>query len=177
MTSNSLGSVFFYADDLGNIVENVSENIAENASSSPEFTCQPKENQAKRSNIKSILEESEVSAQVICELDTDKLSRNSRIKMVQILVAYIINQFGERPHADIKIQMAKAVVEQFPFLKDEEGQGYEAWYTPGKGIHSSTGWLEERLRNVRRKSIKHRQTEQEFGSTSTSLKHLPNLPG
>ncbi|XP_046860958.1 uncharacterized protein LOC124454196 [Xenia sp. Carnegie-2017] len=68
--------------------------------------------------------------------------------------------------------MAKAVVEQFPFLKDEEGQGYEAWYTPGKGIHSATGWLEERLRNVRRKSIKHRQTEQDFGSTSTSLKHL-----
>ncbi|XP_046862632.1 uncharacterized protein LOC124456174 [Xenia sp. Carnegie-2017] len=47
-------------------------------------------------NIKSILEESEVGAQVICELDMDKLSRKSRIKMVQILVAYIINQFGER---------------------------------------------------------------------------------
>ncbi|XP_046854765.1 uncharacterized protein LOC124447806 isoform X3 [Xenia sp. Carnegie-2017] len=79
------------------------------ASSSPEFTCQPKENEAKPSvaanqsifescgaqtfqprkkprndfNIKSILEESEVGVQVICELDTDKLSRKSRVKMVQ----------------------------------------------------------------------------------------------
>ena len=29
-----------------------------------------------------------------------------------------------RPRGDIKMGMAKAIVEEFPFLKDEEGQGF-----------------------------------------------------
>ena len=32
--------------------------------------------------------------------------------------------FYNRPKSDIKIAMARAVVEEFPFLKDEEGQGF-----------------------------------------------------
>ena len=29
-----------------------------------------------------------------------------------------------RPKSDVKIAMARAVVEEFPLLKDEEGQGF-----------------------------------------------------
>ncbi|CAB4012109.1 Hypothetical predicted protein, partial [Paramuricea clavata] len=147
----------------------VDQALSESASTQ---NVQPTKKSRMNFNVRSILEESEIGVQVSSELDTDILSRKSRIKMVQILVAYIINRFGERPHADVKIQMAKSVVEEFPFLKDEEGQGYEAWYTSGKGIHSATGWLEERLRNVRRKSVKHRPTEKDLNTASTSLTHL-----
>ena len=47
-------------------------------------------------NIRSILEKSEIGEQVLSELAVGKLCRKSRIKMVQVLVAYIINHFGER---------------------------------------------------------------------------------
>ena len=36
----------------------------------------------------------------------------------------LINLLYYRPKADIKIGMARAVVEEFPFLKDDEGQGF-----------------------------------------------------
>ena len=49
-----------------------------------------------RQNIKSILEESEIGKQILSELTDGKLSRKSRIKMVQVLVAHLINNFGER---------------------------------------------------------------------------------
>jgi hypothetical protein len=42
------------------------------------------------------LEESEIGKQILSELTDGKLSRKSRIKMVQVLVAHIINNFGER---------------------------------------------------------------------------------
>ena len=34
------------------------------------------------------------------------------------------SDFLNRPKADVKVSMARAVVEEFPFLKDEEGQGF-----------------------------------------------------
>ncbi|XP_028392503.1 uncharacterized protein LOC114517060 isoform X2 [Dendronephthya gigantea] len=109
-------------------------------------------------SIKTILESSSLGEEILMELKSEKLSRKNRLKMVQILVAEIITRFGDRPKADVKISMAKAVVNEFPFLKDEEGEGFEAWYTPGRGIHSATGWLEEKLRNVRRRTNKEKTT-------------------
>ncbi|KTG02879.1 hypothetical protein cypCar_00048511 [Cyprinus carpio] len=49
------------------------------------------------------------------------------------------------PTAEIKKEMALALTCQFPCLKNSEGHGYEAWYTPGRYLHPVTGYLEERL--------------------------------
>ena len=49
-----------------------------------------------------------------------------------------------------------------------------AWYTPGRGRHSSSGWIEERLRNVRR-SYAERASSSTASSTSTLL--AATLPG
>lgn len=73
--------------------------------------------------------------------------------------------------------MARAVVEEFPILKDDEGHGFEAWYTPGKGIHSATGWLEERLRNVRRRSSNHSPMTKISTCTSSNMITVTALPG
>ncbi|XP_028403346.1 uncharacterized protein LOC114526049 [Dendronephthya gigantea] len=89
--------------------------------------------------------------------------------MVQILVADIIANYGDRPTAEVKISMAREIITEFPVLKDDEGCGYEAWYTPGKGIHSATGWLEERLRNVRKRSNEHNPIRQPKISTPSNL--------
>ncbi|ROL41953.1 hypothetical protein DPX16_23903 [Anabarilius grahami] len=51
--------------------------------------------------------------------------------------------------------MALALTAQFPCLKNNEGHGYESWYTPGRYRHPATGYLEERLRNVRKRLRAH----------------------
>ena len=43
-----------------------------------------------------------------------------------------------KPKADIKISMAKAVVNEFPFLKDEEGQGIVSYNTFIINSHACT---------------------------------------
>ena len=52
----------------------------------------------------------------------------------------------------------------------------EAWYTPGVGIHSATGWLEEKLRNVRRRSTEGKKAKSEV-PTSSKLIKIGVLPG
>ncbi|XP_028415980.1 uncharacterized protein LOC114539546 [Dendronephthya gigantea] len=128
-------------------------------------------------SIRSILENSALGEEILFELDNGRLPRKQRLKMVQVLVAEMIERFGDRPRADVKVSMARAVVEEFPFLKDEEGQGFEAWYTPGMGIHSATGWLEEKLRNVRRRSTEGKKVGVSTSAPSSKLVKVGALPG
>ncbi|XP_028417993.1 uncharacterized protein LOC114542716 [Dendronephthya gigantea] len=127
-------------------------------------------------SIRSILENSALGEEILFELDNGRLPRKQRLKMVQVLVAEMIERFGDRPRADVKVSMARAVVEEFPFLKDEEGQGFEAWYTPGMGIHSATGWLEEKLRNVRRRSTEGKKVGVSTSAPSSKLVKVGALP-
>ncbi|XP_028837523.1 uncharacterized protein LOC114791133 isoform X2 [Denticeps clupeoides] len=77
--------------------------------------------------------------------------------MVRILVSHLIERFGENPSGATKVTLASSVVEQFPCLKDCQGKGYEAWFSPGRFHRPATGFLEERLRNVRKKIRRGRQ--------------------
>ncbi|KAJ8034185.1 hypothetical protein HOLleu_20916 [Holothuria leucospilota] len=96
------------------------------------------------SSVKQYLEEQgEVGSDIVKEIEAGALSRRLRLEMVRILVAYIISRYGDRPKGHIKLAMAQSIIEDFPSLKDNEGEGYVS-------RHSATGWLEERLRNVRR---------------------------
>ncbi|KAE8285626.1 hypothetical protein D5F01_LYC15291 [Larimichthys crocea] len=54
----------------------------------------------------------------------------------------------------MKAKLASSIVEQFPCLRDSHGTGYDAWFTPGRAHKPATGYLEERLRNVRKRNRK-----------------------
>ncbi|KAL1007159.1 hypothetical protein UPYG_G00082830 [Umbra pygmaea] len=86
------------------------------------------------------------------------ISLKERQAMVRILVSHLIERFGENPSAGIKVSLASSVVEQFPCLKDCQGKGNEAWFSPGRYHRPATGFLEERLRNVR-KRVEHYMKE------------------
>ncbi|XP_033989623.1 uncharacterized protein si:dkey-207l24.2 [Trematomus bernacchii] len=66
---------------------------------------------------------------------------------------------------------------EFPCLLDGTGSGYGAWYTPGRNHKPATGFLEERLRNVRKrmrmlKRPRH-QEQQEEQTPSTPESDVP----
>ncbi|KAI2656003.1 3-hydroxybenzoate 4-monooxygenase [Labeo rohita] len=47
-----------------------------------------------------------------------------------------------------------ALIEEFPCLKDISVNGYGAFYTPGWNHRPATGFIEERLRNIRKRMRK-----------------------
>ncbi|XP_013870629.1 uncharacterized protein LOC106522237 [Austrofundulus limnaeus] len=47
--------------------------------------------------------------------------------------------------------LASDLVQSFPSLKDSSSSGREIWYTPGRYHRPATGFLEERLRNIRKR--------------------------
>lgn len=56
----------------------------------------------------------------------------SHLGVKTLLNEYLFNLFFASPSTEVKIRMAKAIVEQFPVLKDVEGEGYVStlrfWY-------------------------------------------------
>ncbi|XP_033950943.1 uncharacterized protein [Pseudochaenichthys georgianus] len=68
--------------------------------------------------------------------------------MVRILVSHLIEKCGETPTAVMKIALASALIHAFPCLNDDSGFG--TWYAKGRFHHPATGFLEERLRNIRK---------------------------
>ncbi|XP_067280437.1 uncharacterized protein [Pseudorasbora parva] len=130
-------------------------------------------------DIREILRKSGGSS-VISSLDRDKhLSLKEQRQMVRFLVSYLMERFGENPSAEIQKEMALALTAQFPCLKNNEGHGYESWYTPGRYRHPATGYLEERLRNVRKRvraphsQRRHSHTQIFLNSTSRPSFPLP----
>ncbi|KAK5897601.1 hypothetical protein CesoFtcFv8_010649 [Champsocephalus esox] len=76
-----------------------------------------------------------------------------------------MEKFGESPTSETKKALAAALIHGFPSLKDESdtSSGFGYWFTPGRNHRPATGFLEERLRNVRkrmRKPARSRITQQ-----------------
>ncbi|XP_067277997.1 uncharacterized protein si:dkey-286j15.1 [Pseudorasbora parva] len=125
-------------------------------------------------DIREILLNSGGSA-LITSLDTEgHLSLKERCQMVRLLVSHLMERFGENPTAEIKKEMALAITDQFPCLKSNEGHGYEVWYTPCRYRHPATGYLEERLRNVRKRLRNKRQLSLPQPSHNSSSR--PSFP-
>ncbi|XP_013390009.1 uncharacterized protein LOC106158524 isoform X1 [Lingula anatina] len=102
--------------------------------------------------------------------DKDKfLTLQSRRLMVRILVSALIEEYGKFPTARVKVVLASSLVQEFPRLKDKEGEGYEAWYCRGVGGKPATGFIEERLRNVRKRMNPEKSTKRLSSSGSPSL--------
>ncbi|CAM4453809.1 unnamed protein product [Leuciscus chuanchicus] len=117
-------------------------------------------------------------ATLITSLDRDRhLSLKERRQMVRLLVSHLMESFGETPSAEIKKEMALALTAQFPCLKNNEGHGYESWYTPGRYRHPATGYLEERLRNVRKRlRAPHSQRQHSHPQPSQNSSSRPSFP-
>uniref|UniRef100_A0A087XFZ9 Uncharacterized protein n=1 Tax=Poecilia formosa TaxID=48698 RepID=A0A087XFZ9_POEFO len=82
------------------------------------------------------------------------ISIRERRCMVRTLVSHLMDQYGENPSSDTKAILASSIVDQFPCLRDSHGTGYnvqDAWFTCGRQHRPATGFLEERLRNVRKR--------------------------
>ncbi|XP_026124521.1 uncharacterized protein LOC113106635 [Carassius auratus] len=106
-------------------------------------------------NIKEILMASHEGRWISAALEKEKsITIKQRRALVRLLVAFLIEKFGEMPTSDTKKAMAVALIEEFPCLKDIRGNGYEAFYTAGRNHHPATGFIEERLRNIRKRMRK-----------------------
>ncbi|XP_058616377.1 uncharacterized protein LOC131530244 [Onychostoma macrolepis] len=69
-------------------------------------------------------------------------------------------------HHQTEKELALALVTQFPCLRDSEGSGYGVWYTPGRYRHPATGFLEERLRNIRKRLHSHSSASAQRSQTT-----------
>ncbi|XP_029627067.1 uncharacterized protein LOC115205346 isoform X1 [Salmo trutta] len=79
---------------------------------------------------------------------TETLTDAARRKMVNILVAHMIDNHGHRPTKAIREDYARGIVMLFPSLKDPYSKkGYEHFYDAA----SSTGYISCRLKTVQRK--------------------------
>lgn len=102
--------------------------------------------------VRSILTGLHDGKEIVESLDKDNvITTSQRRLLVRILVSYLIEKFGENPTSDIKKALASGLVESFECLKDSSSSGSEIWYTPGRRQRPATGFLEERLRNVRKR--------------------------
>ncbi|XDV11873.1 hypothetical protein PO909_000675, partial [Leuciscus waleckii] len=118
-------------------------------------------------DIRQILEGSTHGSSILSNLEQNhNLCLEDRRKMVRILVSHLMEKFGEYPSPDRKKELALTLVTQFPCLRDSEGSGYEVWYTPGRYRHPATGFLEERLRNIRKRLHSHSSTSRERSQTT-----------
>lgn len=103
-------------------------------------------------DIRQVIFEGSGGPGLLKSLDQDKhLSLSERRQMVRILVSHLMERFGENPTSNTKKELALALVSAFPCLRSSEVNGYEAWYNPGQYHRPATGFLEERLRNIRKR--------------------------
>ncbi|XP_063968771.1 uncharacterized protein LOC135157438 isoform X1 [Lytechinus pictus] len=94
--------------------------------------------------------------------------------MVRIVVFHLMEKYGNKPSAEQKVGMAISMIQQFPALKDVEGPGYEAWYTPAVEGEHAKGFIEERLKNVRKRMPKQGWTSLEPSSSSEENQKEPS---
>ncbi|KAF4110714.1 hypothetical protein G5714_007745 [Onychostoma macrolepis] len=81
-------------------------------------------------------------------------------------VSYCQRHDSASVHHQTEKELALALVTQFPCLRDSEGSGYGVWYTPGRYRHPATGFLEERLRNIRKRLHSHSSASAQRSQTT-----------
>ncbi|CAM4448958.1 unnamed protein product [Leuciscus chuanchicus] len=102
-------------------------------------------------DIRAVLMKAPLGPSIVESLESNTITTQQRRAMVRIIVAHLIEKYGETPSTETKKAMAISLVETFSCLRDPEGNGYEAWFSPGQRHRPSTGFLEERLRNIRKR--------------------------
>ncbi|XP_052394318.1 uncharacterized protein LOC127951447 [Carassius gibelio] len=81
---------------------------------------------------------------------TSSLSDKTRKKLVNILVADMVEKYGRIPPVSIRLSYALGIITLFPNLKDKcSPTGYEHYYDPRSG----QGYIAYRLKTVQRNSV------------------------
>ncbi|KAK0136550.1 hypothetical protein N1851_027341 [Merluccius polli] len=90
----------------------------------------------------------------------------------------LVQYWAMRPTADTKMALAASLVEAFPLLKDASETGFSTWYTKERHHRPATGFLEERLRNIRKRICQLRDPEPTQRSTqgSAPAQTIPDSP-
>ncbi|KAK0136816.1 hypothetical protein N1851_026988 [Merluccius polli] len=103
-------------------------------------------------DIRQVLLETIEGRPILGALDSGSIiSLAQRRCMVRILVSHMVNRFGETPTADTKMALSSTLIETFPSLRDMSESGCVTWYSKGRHHRRATGFLEERLRNIRKR--------------------------
>ncbi|KAG5286773.1 hypothetical protein AALO_G00018610, partial [Alosa alosa] len=82
--------------------------------------------------------------------EQEHLFRCLRRHLVKVLISHLVEKHGFYPPSAEKLALAKGIITTFPSLRvqiDGNGEEYEHFYEPA----SHSGFLEMRLRNIRRK--------------------------
>ncbi|RXN19331.1 hypothetical protein ROHU_025785 [Labeo rohita] len=103
-------------------------------------------------DVRTILTNSYEGRLIVESLDKDSfVTIKQRRCMIRILVSYLIEKFGETPSSETKKGLASALVQAFPCLHDKTASGYDTWYAQCRNNRPATGFIEERLRNIRKR--------------------------
>ncbi|KAK5916337.1 hypothetical protein CgunFtcFv8_011330 [Champsocephalus gunnari] len=129
--------------------------------------------------IRQILQGTTQGKEIVHSLEEKRsIISKQRKQLVRLLVSHLLETNGETPSTDTKKALAVALMYEFPCLLDGTGSGYGAWYTPGRNHKPATGFLEERLRNVRKrmrmlKRPRHQEQQKEQTVPSTPEYDVP----
>ncbi|XP_071495652.1 uncharacterized protein [Diadema antillarum] len=102
-------------------------------------------------DIRAILTRRREGEYLVREMEEGLMSYKSRKMIVNTLVSHLIDHYGTHVKSHVKLALARAITQQFPLLDNEDGYGHEAWFAPARGHTEASGFLESRLRNVRRR--------------------------
>ncbi|XP_071836648.1 uncharacterized protein [Apostichopus japonicus] len=91
--------------------------------STPEHSNTPKRPKL-HFDIRKILNDNNGGDIIESEMDEGLLSHKYRIQAVRMFVSHLIEQFGDRPTSHVKEALARSIVNEFPKLKGEDGDGY-----------------------------------------------------
>ncbi|XP_041938350.1 uncharacterized protein LOC121699878 [Alosa sapidissima] len=83
--------------------------------------------------------------------NTGLVTTKERRQLVRLLVSNLMETYGETPTADTKKVLASSLVQAFPSLRDSSESGSDIWFARGRKCLPATGFLEERLRNIRKR--------------------------
>ncbi|KAM3599323.1 uncharacterized protein V6R79_003644 [Siganus canaliculatus] len=128
----------------------------------------PLDNNVARDNVRVALYSKPGGKEIIKEYEkTGSISDVTRRKMVNILVADMVESHGRIPPVNVRILYALGITTLFPKLKDPDSKnGYEHFYDHQSG----SGYLAWRLKTVQRNSA------QDSKKTKTTFQEGPKTP-
>ncbi|XP_033110687.1 uncharacterized protein LOC117111807 [Anneissia japonica] len=106
----------------------------------------------------------------VSEMESGLLLFTTRKEIVRLLGSWLIEKFSPdecKPPFHAKIKRAKALIEEFPLLRDSDRAEFEAWYSPAKGKKEATGYIEYGIKNVRRRALKKAPVIKTFSPASS----------
>ncbi|XP_071629698.1 uncharacterized protein [Temnothorax longispinosus] len=72
-------------------------------------------------------------------------------RLNRLFVSAFTDKYGPFPSTAQKASLAQLIIQEFPSLTGHEGRGYEQWFCEGRNGSASSGLIEDRIRNWRKR--------------------------